>query len=59
MSEENNNKNLEEFPTDTSPENQERTPRENDSRETTQHTESWENSANLPCLLYTSPSPRD
>tara|TARA_R110001583_G_scaffold288_6_gene2641 strand:- start:1353 stop:1868 length:516 start_codon:yes stop_codon:yes gene_type:complete len=31
-----------------SPKNQERTPRETDSREATQHTQSWENSANLP-----------
>jgi hypothetical protein len=31
-----------------SPKNQERTPRETESREATQHTQSWENSANLP-----------
>ena len=54
MSEENNTTNVEEVSTDSSPENQERTPRENDSRETTQHTESWENSANLP-----TPNPQD
>ena len=30
------------------PENQERTPRETESREATQHPQSWENSANLP-----------
>ena len=54
MSEENNTTNVEEVSADSSPENQERTPRENDSRETTQHTESWENSANLP-----TPNPQD
>jgi len=48
MSEENNNTNeVEAVSTDT-PENQERTPRETESREATQHTESWENPTNLP-----------
>ena len=48
MSEENKVTNkVEEVSTDTLI-NQERTPRETDSREATQHTESWENSANLP-----------
>ena len=48
MSEENNNTNeVEAVSTDT-PVNQERTPRGTDSREATQHTQSWENVSNLP-----------
>ena len=46
MSEENKTIN-EEVSTDT-PVDQERTPRETESREATQHIQSWENSANLP-----------
>ena len=40
--------------TDIKSETQERTPRENESREATQHKQSWENSANLP-----TPDPQD
>ena len=48
MSEENNNTNeVESVSTDTSS-NQERTPRETESREATQHTQDWENVSNLP-----------
>jgi hypothetical protein len=48
MSEENEITNKVEEVSTESPANQERTPRETDSREATQHEESWENSANLP-----------
>ena len=54
MSEENNNTNeVESVSTDTSS-NQERTPREIESREATQHTQDWENVSNLP-----SPNPQE
>jgi hypothetical protein len=48
MSEENNTTNQVEAVSSDTPENQERTPRETESREATQHTQSWENAANLP-----------
>ena len=48
MSEEKNTTNKVEAVSADTPENQERTPRETDSREATQHPQSWENSANLP-----------
>ena len=40
--------------TESSTEEQVRTPRESENREVTQHTESWENPSNLP-----SPNPQD
>ena len=48
MSEEKNTTNKVEAVSADTPENQERTPRETESREATQHPQSWENSANLP-----------
>ena len=48
MSEENKTNNKVEATSAETPTNQERTPRETESREATQHEQSWENSANLP-----------
>jgi len=48
MSEENKTSNKVEATSAETPTNQERTPRETESREASQHEESWENSANLP-----------